>query len=246
MFEIPLIIRVSELNLIFVVSTIDLEKFDFRGRWSFSNTIYPTEINFIGILSKLIKYHGRKLTIQEVNNQNFEFYQSIGNITNYRTFLSQYSTVIHMWGLYYIDSNGIFLITPLALQFLKGEIDYVTMNLIFSARTQFPKPQVHRQPGGPLRPVISLIRVLKSLAMKGKMDKLSVFEINLFWCYITNDRDVESFVIDLLAYRNNNSLISADSVSNKSPSNGVSGMLRIATMANIIEKQKGYYQLVKK
>ena len=228
-----------------MATTIDLEKFDFRGRWSFSNTIYPTEANFIGVISQLIEFHGRKFTIEELNIQNFDYYQLSGNITNYPTFLAQYSTVFHMWGLYYIDSNGIFFITPLALQLFKGEIDYETMNLVFSARIQFPKPQVNRQPNGPLRPVISLIRVLKSLAVKGKMDKLNIFEINLFWCYITKDRDVESFVIDLLAYRNNNSLISADSVSNTSPSNGVSGMLRIATMAKIIEKQKRYYQLVK-
>ncbi len=226
-------------------STIDLEQFDFRGRWSFSNTIYPTQENFHGIISQLICHHGRKITLDEVDQINFKHYQISGNDTGFEVFLAQYSTVFHMWGLYYLDSNGIFFITPLALQFFKGEIDYQKMNIIFSARTQFPKPQVFRQPDGPLRPVIALIRVFKSLAAKGKDEWLTDFEVNLFGCYINADDKVEEFVAVLLLYRADNSLIPKDAVPSNHPSNGISGILRIAKVANIIEKQSGCYQLVR-
>jgi hypothetical protein len=226
----------------------DLTRFNSRGQWSFSNTIYPTEDNFKGIISRLVRHHGRNLTLEELNEINFLHYSESGNSKSYDVFLSQFSTVFHMWGLYYIDSNGIFLLTPLALQYYRGEIDYETMNLVFCSRTQFPKPQVLRQPNGPLRPVISLIRVFKSLTNLGEDSRLSIFEMNFFSCYITADNEVEDFVRDLLSYRKNNSLIPSSAVSKtfgSKPSNGVSGILRMARVANIIEKENGSYQLVK-
>lgn len=238
----------SKHTLRIMEGAFDLTRFNSRGQWSFSNTIYPTEDNFKGIISRLVRHHGRNLTLEELNEINFLHYSESGNSKSYDVFLSQFSTVFHMWGLYYIDSNGIFLLTPLALQYYRGEIDYETMNLVFCSRTQFPKPQVLRQPNGPLRPVISLIRVFKSLTNLGEDSRLSIFEMNFFSCYITADNEVEDFVRDLLSYRKNNSLIPSSAVSNtfgSQPSNGVSGILRMARVANIIEKENGSYQLVK-
>ena len=229
-------------------ANFDLTRFNFRGQWSFSNTIYATEDNFKGIISRLVRHHGCKLTLEELNQINYRHYRKSGNSKPYDIFLSQYSTVFHMWGLYYIDSNGIFLLTPLALQYYRGELDYETMNLVFCSRTQFPKPQVFRQPNGPLRPIISLIRVFKSLTNLGEDSCLSVFEMNLFSCYITADNEVEDFVRDLLSYRKNNSLIPSSAVSKtfgSKATNGISGILRMARVANIIEKENGSYQLVK-
>lgn len=226
----------------------DLTRFNFRGQWSFSNTIYPTEDNFKGIISRLVRHHGCKLTLEELNQINYLHYRKSGNSKSYDIFLGQYSTVFHMWGLYYIDSNGIFLLTPLALQYYRGEFDYETMNLVFCSRTQFPKPQVFRQPNGPLRPIISLIRVFKSLANLGEDSRLSIFEVNLFSCYITADNEVEDFVRDLLSYRKNNSLIPSSAVPKtfgSKATNGASGILRIARVANILEQENNSYQLVR-
>ncbi|MDA0716218.1 MAG: hypothetical protein O3A74_06640 [archaeon] len=219
-----------------------------NGNWSFSNTIYPTEENFTILISSLVLFHGRKLSLDELNEKNFQSYASkMKGKKNFNVFRAQYATVFHMWGLYYIDSNGIFFITPLALKFYKGEIDYQTLNLVISARYQFPKPNVYRQPEGPLRPIIALIRVFKLLSTIEEQGRMTTLELNLFWAYIRSDNDVEDFVNELVIIRN--SILPEEFQpleKMKKVGNGMAGTLRIAQMAGIIEKKDEFYQLVNK
>ena len=222
------------------------EKLNPRSQWSASNTIYPTQQNFEGILNSLVRFHGRKMTLEELNKENYQHYKRVGNDVSFDVFLGQYSTVYHMWGLYYFDENDIFFITPLALQFYRKDITYQDINLLFCSRYQFSKPQVHRQPPGPFRPSICLIQVFKALSQNAMDVNMSTFEINLFGCYFTEEGDVEDFLEILKSHRSGNGSIDPKFVSRTAETNAMKPIIRMMKMAEIIHKNNGKYELVKK
>jgi len=225
-----------------------IAKLDHRSQWTASNTIYPTQQNFEGILNSLIKNHGRKITLEDVNKENYQQYKRIREGVEFDTFLAQYSTVYHMWGLYYLDANDVFFITPLALQFYRKEITYQGIMLLFCSRYQFSKPQVYRQPPGPFRPSICLIQVFKALSQNAMDAKMSTFEINLFGCYFTEEGDVEGFLEILKSHRSGNESIDPKFVSRTTETNAMKSIIRMMKIAEIIHKNKknGKYELVEK
>jgi len=175
--------------------------FDSKGMWSISNTMYPSKSNCLGIIDKLISHHARSMKDERLTSILFDVYRELGNSKGMDDFNTTYRVLFHSWALYQIIDDKLFL-TPLALELHHARIEYQEFMRIICSRFQLPKPQLARNPEGPVRPMVELVRAI--LLIKKESDhesSLSVSEMNLFCSVLNTPESTITFVNMVVAWR---------------------------------------------
>ena len=167
-----------------------------------SNTIYFSEINLNLVCDTLSDYHGKQLSESVLSELLYESWNQKRRECTRKAFMTTYRVVFHSWSLYYIE-NGRFYFTKTIQDYISKECSYSEVLQTLCSMWQYPKPQQMYQPKGPLRPMVSLLKVMEMLRKNGLSDSLSFGECNLFLMFMEKDDDIEDFIKILVYYRKN-------------------------------------------
>ena len=208
-------------------------------------TILPTKKNVDNIVKTLARYHGRKLTEEQLTDLLFEAYNKSGERKATKDgFRTTYRVVFHSWCLYKKSNHDRFHLTPLGLEYFHDSIDYITLMRTICARWQYPKPQTFRQPEGVLKPMVELMNALNKLHQKTGMKTLSLAEMNLFCCVMKSNEDTELYVKMVESWRDK-SWSPPKELNQKSLMNPIEGMFTLLKYADCMvnEGREGPYGL---